>query len=194
VSYIRRMDRRTAVLCLALSPVVARAFAAEALAAGRAVDPWRDRVLVGPDGKTTSLAAHAAGGRLVVVTLKGHWCSVCLGQLARLGALRDRLVALKARVIGLNADSRRANAEAAKEVGIPFPILSDREHRVLDVLGLWRADAGEPMPAIVVYDECGRERGRLVGRQPGQSDERPLLELLEKIARSPPGCRGEANV
>jgi peroxiredoxin len=182
------MDRRTAVKCIAFSP-----FAATARAAERRVDPWRDRVLVGPDGQNTSLVERAAGGRLVVVTMKGHWCRVCLEQLVRLAAVRNRLSALKARAVGLDADTHRANAEAARELRIPLAILSDREHRVLDALDLWRADAARPMPAIVAYDECGRERGRLVGRRPGQNDENAVIALLEKVAAAPPECLAAGN-
>ena len=182
------MDRRTALLCIALTPVATDATAAEA-----PFDPWRSPVLVGPDGKSTSLAEQAGTGRLVVVTTKGHWCPVCLQELARLATARDRLSALKARVVGVNADTFRANAEAARAAGIPWPMLSDPRHRLLAALGLWQGDAGMPMPAIVVFDECGKERGRLVGRRPGQSDEKPVLELLGKIAAAPPRCGGDAN-
>ncbi|HMJ11487.1 MAG TPA: redoxin domain-containing protein [Polyangiaceae bacterium] len=182
------MDRRSALLCMALTPFVTEARAGEA-----AIDPWRARVLVGPDGKSTSLIEHARSGRLVVVTMKGHWCGVCLGQLARFSALRARLEKLNARVVGLNADPHRANAEAAKLVGIPLPILSDSRHPVLEALGLWLAEAEQPMPGIVVFDECGRERGRLVGRSPGQRDENAVIALLQKIAATPPKCQAQPN-
>lgn len=168
-------------------------FAGKARAAEAAIDPWRARVLVGPDGKSTSLIEHGRNGRLVLVTMKGHWCGVCLGQLARFSALRSRLEKLKGRVVGLNADSHRANAEAAKHVGIALPMLSDSRHRVLDALGLWLADAEQPMPGIVVFDECGRERGRLVGRNPDQRDESAVIALLEKIAAKPPKCPAQSN-
>jgi peroxiredoxin len=177
----------------ALLTVVLSFFATAAIAADRETDPWRSRVLVGPDTKVTSLAERASGHRLVVVTMKGHGCRVCLGQLARLAALDGRLSALKARVVGLDADTPQANAEATRRLGISLAILSDRSHRVLDALGLWRRDANEPMPAIVVYDECGKERGRLVGRRPGQRDEDAVVVLLERIASTPPVCRGEPN-
>jgi peroxiredoxin len=173
---------------MALTPFATAASAAEA-----AIDPWRARLLVGPDGKTTSLIEHARNGRLILVTMKGHWCGICLGQLARFSALRARLEKLQARVVGLNADSHRANAEAAKHVGLALPMLSDSRHRVLEALGLWVADAEQPMPGIVVFDECGRERGRLVGRNPGQRHETAVIALLEKIVAAPPKCQAQPN-
>src|SRR5262245_18682079 len=125
--------------------------------------------------------------------MKGHWCGVCLEQLGRFSAIRAGLEKLKARVVGLDADSHRANAEAAKQLGIALPILSDSQHRVLAALGLWGADAEQPMPGIVAFDECGKERGRLVGRSPGQHDESAVVALLEKIAAAPPKCPAQAN-
>ena len=125
--------------------------------------------------------------------MKGHWCSVCLAQLARLAALNSRLQKLRTRVVGLNADSHNANAEAAKATGIPLAILSDPEHGVLEALGLWRSKANAPMPALVVFDECGAEHARIVGRRPGERVEGSVIDVLEKVARTPPRCEGRPN-
>jgi len=125
--------------------------------------------------------------------MKGHWCPVCLGQLARLAALQGRLDGLRTHVVGLDADSPKANAEAAKEMRIPLPILSDGQHEVLEALGLWRPKAGAPMPGLVVFDECGAERWRVVGRGPGERVEGKLLSALGKIHATPPRCAGQGN-
>lgn len=137
----------------------------------------------------TSLGAQARGRHLILVVMKGHWCRVCIGQLARLGALRDRLTALRSTVVGLNADSVKANRAVVAEAQLHFPILSDPGHRVIERLGLWLDDVEHPMPAIVVFDRCGSERGRLVGRAPGQALPEPeLLKLLEALGKKPLPC------
>jgi hypothetical protein len=40
----------------------------------------------------------------------------------------------------------------------------------------------------VVFDRCGEERGRIVGRRPGLSAEDAVLDLLRKIAMEPGKC------
>lgn len=139
-------------------------------------------------GGRTSLAQAARGDRLVVVVMKGAWCKVCVGQLARLADLRDRLRELGSRVVGISTDPVSENRRAAEEAKLPFEILSDEDHRVVEALGLWRSSYGHPMPAIVVIDRCGRERGRLLGRRPGQRPEASLVTLLEKIDGEPERC------
>jgi peroxiredoxin len=140
------------------------------------------------DGKTTSLASAAGGRLLVVVVLKGTWCQVCVGQMQRLAKVEKRLEKLGTRVVGLTHESHTKAKAVAKDSGLPFPILSDPKHEVLAALGLWRDDWGHPLPAMVVFDRCGDERGRMSGRGPGDQVEKSLLEFLKKLADNPASC------
>jgi len=132
-------------------------------------------------GDATSLAAQADGNALVVVVMKGHWCAVCRAQVQRFAPHRAKLTELHAKVIGLNADSFRANREVVRQQAMDFPLISDPEHELLDQLGLWLPQAQHPMPAIVVFDACGEERARIVGRAPADRPELRVLELLSEI-------------
>jgi len=134
----------------------------------------------------TDLEAAAARGRLVVVVMKGSWCPVCVGQLQRFAAIEDKLHKLDARVVGLNADRPADNRVLENSLGIP--ILSDPDKTVLRGLGLWRDDWKHPMPAVVVLDRCGEERGRIVGRRPGLNADDAVLKLLAEIAADPGQC------
>lgn len=140
------------------------------------------------DGKTTSLGSVARGKRLVVVVLKGTWCQVCVGQLQRLAKFERQLEKLDARVVGLTHESHAKAKAVARDSGLPFPILSDPKHEVLAALDLWRDEWGHPLPAIVVFDRCGDERGRMSGRRPGDQGEKSLLAFLKKLADKPESC------
>ena len=146
------------------------------------------RALRRGDGARTSLAAAAAGHRLVVVVMKGTWCPVCIKQLRRLGALDKALKGLGVRVVGLTHESFEKASKLRKERSLKHPILSDPKHEVLSLLGLWRAQWGHPVPAMVVFDRCGKERGRISGRAPGERPERALLRFLKKLAERPERC------
>lgn len=152
--------------------------------------PYVARELRDFDEDVTSLREQARGQALVVVVMKGHWCRVCIAQLRRLGAEKRRLAKLHAKVVGLNTDSVKANRSMAAQQRLVFPVLSDERHVVVDQLGLWLSDLEHPMPAIVVFDHCGKEVARQVGRRPGARPEGPLFELLEKLDHDRRACSG----
>jgi peroxiredoxin len=122
--------------------------------------------------------------------MKGSWCPVCIAQLGRLGALRPRIHKLGARVVGVSTDKVAENRRAAEQARLSDPILTDADRRVVSALGLWRPDAGHPMPAIVVFDRCGTERARIEGRAPGERPEAAVIRLLEEMVTRPPSCGG----
>lgn len=138
--------------------------------------------VVSPRGASTTLAEQARQHALVVVVLKGIWCPVCVGQLAELSALRQRLDALGAYVVGLSTADAETNRVTAKRLALSYPILSDASHGLIGSLGLWRPRWGHPLPAIVVFDRCGNERARFEGRAPGDRPEGALLRLLKLLA------------
>ncbi len=174
------MRRRAVLLALSASAWVGAAHASK--------DPYRLRVLKDQRGKETSLAAQAGGKHLVVVVMKGYWCRVCIAQLQRLAELEPRLRALGARFVGLNADAPSENQRMLEREGLECSVLSDEQHEVLSELGLWLPRAQRPLPALVVFDKCGDEAARWVGRHPGDRPERALMRLLQKLAETEHVC------
>ncbi len=140
------------------------------------------------DDTETSLAEAAAGHALVIVVMKGHWCRVCSDQLARLIQKQAELAALGARVVGLSADAPAANKRMLDEQGIEGRVLSDEKHEVLDALGLWSPKDGHPLPAILVFDRCGDEAARWVGRRPGDRPESAVFRVLRRLAEDRRAC------
>jgi len=177
---LEAMHRRTvlALLSMGLWPSLALA----------RNDVYARRVLVTHDGKQTSLAVQANGWHLVVVVMKGHWCRVCVAQLERLAELSATLKSLTARVVGLNADAPESNRKLVEDEGIETPVLSDRTHEVLSGLGLWLPREQHPLPAIVLFDRCGAEAARWVGRQPGDRPESDVIRVLRKLSEQQRVC------
>ena len=153
-------------------------------------DAYFNSVLQDSRGARTSLSGLAAGQPLVVVVLKGAWCRVCMGQLQAFATQRKQLSGLGARVVGLSADSPTNHRAAIQRTQLPYPIASDPRHSVLRGLGLWRPDWGHPLPAVIVFDRCGTERGRIEGRSPGERTGPAVLKLLRTMAKTPAQCGG----
>ena len=120
--------------------------------------------------------------------MKGTWCPVCVAQLSRLDDLGDELLALEARALGLTTDGVPEAHQVVEQLTLPYDIVSDPTHEVVEQMGLWHPSAGHPMPSIVVYDSCGTERGRLEGRNALLRPERALLALLASIDPSTEPC------
>lgn len=169
-----------------VASLVAASFGAAKSAAD--VDVYRAISLQTLAEEETTLAAQAHGGNLVVVVMKGHWCAVCAKELLRFAGRRKDLAKSHATVVGLNADVPKANRGRAAVDSIPFEILSDRSTAALRALRLWAEEVGHPIPAVVVFDRCGKEHARQVGRAPGNSSLEWTIRILGRLEKNPPRC------
>lgn len=162
---------------------VAALWAVPAAAEGSAV--YHRLALKDLVGDSTSLAREAAGKKLVVVVMKGHWCPQCIKELQLLAGVQKELTELGAVVVGLNADPSRANAAVAQKYSLPFQLLSDPDHSTLEALGLWLPELEHPMPAIIVFDACGKEHSRRIGRGASGTSTQATLAELRKLQSNP---------
>lgn len=131
-------------------------------------------------------SAHAgppAGRTSVVVVMKMARCSVCATQLSALDAAD-----LGVPVLGLTHDPPPAAAAVTARTGVP----TYSHPGAIESMGLWLAARGIAQPAVVVFDRCGEETGRIVGRRPGTDishEVRALVVQAEAVQR----CGGEPN-
>jgi hypothetical protein len=117
---------------------------------------------------SSAIARPAPGSVQVVVVMKMATCTVCAGQLVQLAGAD-----LGVPVVGITHDSQQLAVRVTAATGVatfshPEGIVS---------MGLWLADQGIAQPAVVVYDRCGGEAGRVVGRR-------------RDVRRACPGRRG----
>lgn len=131
-----------------------------------------------------SALAHPGGGQTsVVVVMKQADCAVCTTQLRTL----DR-AALGVSLMGITHSPKAAAERAGKAAGVP--VYSHAEGIV--AMGLWMPEQGIAQPAVVVYDRCGTETGRIVGRAPGV-DVTAQVRTLVDTAEAVRGCGEPAS-
>lgn len=125
----------------------------------RVGDPAPDFELDGTDGRFR-LADHR-GRRVVLLFYPRDRGVVCVRQFGSYARDRDRLDRLDATVVGVSAQPVASHATFRRQLGIPFPLLSDvdlavtRAYRVAEpVFGTRRA--------VVVIDADGIIRHRYV--------------------------------
>jgi len=126
-----------------------------------------------------SASAHPPSGQTqVVVVMKMASCSVCAGQMQRLSSAE-----LGVPLMGITHDPQPMADRVTQTTGVPT--YSHAEG--IASMGLWLEDQGIAMPAVVVYDRCGVETGRVVGRRPGADATRAVRQLVEQ-ANAVTGC------
>lgn len=166
--------RRRALAALALATLVLPA-------AARAADDSRPAfpaTLTDVDGGTVDVAALAATGRLIVVTLKAAWCPVCREQLVRLREILPRLRSCGARFLVLGpgpADELRA---IARDTAFPGPFVEDQGLVLARAFGLVLAP-DQIAPAILGVGTDRRIAWAQRGRSAAAYGDEELLERLE---------------
>lgn len=120
---------------------------------------------------TPARALPHSGQTSVVVVMKEARCMVCQTQLRRLGSAK-----LGAPVVGITHDPPHAAVAVTNATGVR----TYSHPRGIQAMGLWEPRLGIAQPGVVVYDKCGTETGRIVGRQPGLDVTEDVRKLVDK--------------
>lgn len=94
---------------------------------------------------------------------------MCRAQLGKLPKKLDALTAEGAAVLGISGDRTDEAARLIKELGLPFPILSDPRMAVVRAFSMYSDSMGMPEMGYVIIDKQGRIRARAVDRQFGEN-------------------------
>ncbi len=99
--------------------------------------PFPAFALSDQDGSVRS-AKNYAGKWLVIYFYPKDNTSGCSNEATDFAALNDDFAAKKAAVIGVSADSVKSHKNFATKLNLPFRLLSDPEHALLEACGVWQ--------------------------------------------------------
>lgn len=141
-------------------------------------------------GSTYRLADHLRCGPVLVIFFRGHWCPYCRRYL---GKLRDHWPRLQERVTQIVAISPEPPATLrsfARELALPFPLLSDPDGDVIDRYGARNgfrsARAVLPHPSVFLVDAGGFIRHRSIDRNyKKRTTVRTILGWLDEANATP---------
>src|SRR5262249_4236527 len=74
-------------------------------------------------------------------------------QLAGLAADYEKFTAAGAEIIAISIDNLDKSRELADKLKLPFSVLSDTDHKVIDVYALYNPDGKIAKPAVFVIDK-----------------------------------------
>ena len=60
-----------------------------------------------------------------------------------------------AEIIAISVDNKDKNRELVDKLKLPFPVLSDTDHRVIDAYDLFNPEGKIAKPALLVIDQRG---------------------------------------
>lgn len=74
----------------------------------------------------------------------------------------DKFTAAGAEIIAISVDNQDKSRELAEKLKLPFPVLSDIEHKVISAYDLYNAEGKIAKPALFVIDKSGVVRWRFL--------------------------------
>ena len=120
---------------------------------------------------------QALRGKVVVVEFWSPWCVVCRLLVPTMNEWHGRYSAQGAEVIGITTESVVGAAQAARQLGISHPVLSDETGKTTLA---YRAMA---LPTVFVIDRAGTVRDVMVGYYSERIQE--IEALIERLVAEP---------
>jgi len=159
------------LLTLATLAVISGAVGAATTAASGAPD----FTLPSIDGPNLRLQEQR--GQVVMINFWATWCGPCRVEMPHLARLYDKYRGSGFTVLAVNIDEDPYKAASlAKQLGMRFPVLLDKEKKVSRLYGL------STMPSTILVDREGRVRYVHRGYRDGYEEtyDRQIRELLRE--------------
>jgi len=140
--------------------------------------PQLPGVLTDIDGRPVYMQKLATEHRLVVVTLKATWCSVCTQQLIRLRDRNAKFQACGIRFVIVSPGPLRELKSVAERTRLPYPFVEDVDLDLARSLGLVLAE-DQIVPALLLINSERRVSWMQRGRNPAYFGDTALLQHLD---------------
>ena len=128
------------------------------------------------DARPLSMAEHR--GTVIVLNFWASWCLECRSEMPVLERLQREFSSRGLAIIGVNArENKEAVRRYAKELGLTFPLVLDREGKINALYGV----IGLPTTFVVGRD--GRAIAFAIG--PRQWESAPARALIETLLAEP---------
>lgn len=131
-----------------------------------------------PGGEAITLDQIAPGRKVAVVVMKDVHCRACRAELYRLRRHLSEIKRHGGTVVGLSDAPPCANQALMHGLRLNFPVVSDRDHSVLESVGMTLPERSHVMPGVIFLDESGEIEHIHRGRTPAQSQEQMIRARL----------------
>jgi peroxiredoxin len=115
----------------------------------------KDFSLPSAKGSAVALKDFAGKSKVVMVFFRGDWCPFCRRQLSGFAANYDKYKAAGAEVIAISVDPPEKNLKLSEQLKLPFPVLADLGHKVIDEYDILDKGGVISRAAVFILDKQG---------------------------------------
>ena len=117
-------------------------------------------------GEKFDTREHLNKNDLVIFFYRGHWCSTCGEELKNLKREYDGIRKLGAEIVAISTDSPDEAKNLAVNLGLPFKVISDPDHRIIDSYDVYDRENGTAFITLFILDRTGTIRYKRIVEGP----------------------------
>ncbi|MCB1692762.1 MAG: peroxiredoxin [Pseudomonadales bacterium] len=99
-------------------------------------DKAPDFVLDDDEGNEVSLEGLLAGGPLILYFYPADFTPICTAEACSIRDMHPRILSANYQVVGISPQSSQSHERFRKRHDLPFPLLYDRDRRVINAFGV----------------------------------------------------------
>ncbi|HTX43105.1 MAG TPA: peroxiredoxin family protein [Methanocella sp.] len=130
-------------------------------------------------GETFDTRAYLGKSNLALFFYRGYWCATCREELLDLKAEYPRITQQDAEVAAISTDSVDEAKNLAVDLQLPFKVISDPDHRIIDAYDVYDGDNGTAFITLFLIDKTGVVR--LKRSIAGLEDVVPAKDVVNRL-------------
>lgn len=130
-------------------------------------------------GDTFDTRTYLGRSNLVLFFYRGYWCATCREELLDLKDQYSRIATQDSEVVAVATDSLDEAKNMAVELQLPYKVISDPDHRIIDMYDVYDAENDTAFITLFLIDKTGTVRyKRSIA---GLEDVLPATEVVNKL-------------
>ncbi|HMK45613.1 MAG TPA: peroxiredoxin family protein [Methanocella sp.] len=130
-------------------------------------------------GEAFDMAVFTGRSNLVIFFYRDSQCRTCREELKSIAGMYDYITQLGGEVVAVTTDSIDETKNLAVDLRLPYRMISDPEHRIIDTYGVFDSSTGKAHPVVFIL---GKNRiVRLRKHLEGLDDLLPAADIVNRL-------------
>ena len=106
-------------------------------------------------GDTFDTRSYLGRSNMVLFFYRGYWCATCREELLDLKDHYGRIADQDSIVVAVSTDSIDEAKNMAVELELPYNVISDPDHRIIDTYDVYDGENGTAFITVFLVDKAG---------------------------------------